>query len=70
MIDKLYEYRFNIFITTQLIILFGSLLFPPEFFDNALSPILFLINTLTGILLISKKKKLMWFLIALFAFMS
>ena len=67
MIDKLYEYRFNIFITTQLIILFGSLLFPPEFFDNTLSPILFLINTSTGILLISKKKKLMWFLIALFA---
>ncbi|OUR94553.1 hypothetical protein A9Q87_02655 [Flavobacteriales bacterium 34_180_T64] len=66
MIDKLYEYRFNIFFITQLIILFGSLLFPHEFFDNILSPILFLVNTLTGILLISKNKKLMWFSIGLF----
>ncbi|WP_165605826.1 ion channel [Flavivirga aquatica] len=47
--------------------MFGSLLFPNDFFEDILTPTLFLINTMAGILLISKKKKLMWFLIGLFA---
>lgn len=66
MIDKLYKHRFEIFLATQVIILFGSLLFPAQFFETVLTPVLFLINTATGILLVSKKKKLMWFLIVLF----
>ena len=66
MIKDLYKHRFEIFFTTQLFILFGSLLFPSEFFENVLTPILFLVNTIAGIFLISKKKKLMWFLIILF----
>ena len=66
MIEKLYSHRFEIFFGTQLIILFGSLFFPNEFFEDVLTPLLFLLNTLAGILLVSKKKKLMWFLIALF----
>ena len=64
-IERLYTHRFEIFFLTQLVILFGSLLFPHEFFEDVLIPILFLLNTLAGILLISKKKKLMWFLILL-----
>ena len=67
MIKDLYKHRYEIFFTTQLFILFGSLLFPSEFFENILTPILFLVNTMAGILLISKKKKLMWFLIILFS---
>jgi len=66
MVKNLYKHRFAIFFTTQLFILFGSLLFPIDFFENVLTPILFLINTAAGILLVSKKKKLMWFLIILF----
>lgn len=67
MIKDLYKHRFEIFFASQLFILFGSLLFPNEFFENVLTPILFLVNTMAGILLISKKKKLMWFLILLFS---
>jgi len=67
MVKNLYNHRFEIFLTTQVVILFGSLLFPNEFFETVLTPVLFLINTAAGILLVSKKKKLMWFLILLFA---
>ncbi|MCD2257795.1 ion channel [Psychroserpens luteolus] len=66
MIKDLYKHRFEIFFATQLFILFGSLLFPSEFFENVLTPILFLVNTIAGIFLVSKKRKLMWFLIILF----
>ena len=66
MIRDLYKHRYEIFFITQLVILFGSLLFPSEFFEDILTPILFLINTMAGILLISKKKRLMLFLIILF----
>ena len=66
MIKDLYKHRFEIFFGTQLCILFGSLLFPSEFFEMVLTPILFLVNTIAGIFLVSKKKKLMWFLIILF----
>ncbi len=67
MIKDLYNHRFEIFFVTQLTILFGSLLFPGEFFETILTPVLFLVNTIAGIFLISKKKRLMWFLIVLFA---
>ena len=68
MINHLYKNRFEIFLTTQLIILFGSLLFPYNFFEYTLLPILYLISILAGILMISKKKKLMWVAIVLFTF--
>ena len=67
MVKKLYHHRFEIFLTTQLAILFGSLLFPHDFFEYTLLPLLYLISIAAGILMISKKKKLMWFCIALFA---
>lgn len=66
MIEKLYKIRFEIFFFTMLSILFGSLIFPLEWFEDKLMPILFLLNIASGILLISKKKKLMWFFIILF----
>lgn len=65
-IDNLYSHRFEIFLGTQLAILFGSLLVPQEFYDTVLSPLLFLLAIVSGILMISKKKKLMWFFIVLF----
>jgi Ion channel len=62
----LYHYRFELFLISQLAILFGSLVVPELFFKDIISPILFLSNLLLGILLISKKRKQMWFFIALF----
>ncbi|MBE7629326.1 ion channel [Tenacibaculum piscium] len=65
MLDKLYNHRFEFFFFSQLSILFGSLIVPQTFFDERLSPILFLINLSAGILLISKKKILLRFFIFL-----
>ena len=66
MIKTLYKNRFEIFLTVQLTLLFGSLLFPHDFFEYVLTPILYLLNILAGILMISKQKKAMWFCIVLF----
>ena len=70
MLKKLYPYRFEIFFFSQIAILFGSLLVPLTFFENIASPILSQINLLAGILLISKKRKLMWFLVVLLVITS
>lgn len=67
MIGKLYKYRFEIFFFSQITILFGSLIFPPVFFEVILAPFLFVINLAAGIILISKRKKLMWFFTVLLA---
>ncbi len=65
MMKKLYPYRFELFLFSQIAILFGSLLVPGNFFEDVISPLLFLVNLIAGVLLISKKKKLMWFFIVL-----
>ena len=67
MIKRLYKNRFEIFLATQIVILFGSLFFSHDFFEYTLLPILYLASIAAGILVISKKKNLMWFSIALFA---
>jgi len=66
MYKKLYKNRFEIFLITQLTILFGSLFFPHNFFEYKLLPILYLVSIGAGILMISKNKKLTWFFIILF----
>lgn len=65
MLQKLYPYRFQIFLCSQIAILFGSLIVPSIFFEDVLSPSLFLANLIAGIILISEKKKRMWFLVIL-----
>ncbi len=70
MLKKIYPYRFEIFFFSQIAILFGSLLVPLTFFENIASPILSQINLLAGILLISKERKLMWFLVVLLVITS
>ncbi len=67
MMEKLYKYRFEFFLITQLSILFGSLFFPKNFYDHTLLPILYLVSILSGILVISKTKKLMWIVVVLFS---
>ncbi len=66
----MYGYRFELFFFSLLAILFGSLLFPVDFFQEKLMPVLFLINIIAGIVLISKKKKLFWIFIFLFVGLS
>jgi len=66
-LNKIYQYRFEIFLISQLSILFGSLVFPSELYDNTLYSLFLLANLIAGINLISKKKKLMWFFITLLA---
>lgn len=65
MLQRLYTYRFEIFFFSQISILFGSLIVPSTLFENIVSPVLFQVNLLAGILLLSKKKSLMWFVIVL-----
>lgn len=66
MLKKLYHIRFELFFFTQLAILFGSIIIPYELFDNVLLPILFLVNLIAGIVLISKSKRKLWFFVSLF----
>lgn len=65
MLKRLYPHRFEIFFFSQIGILFGSLIVPSAFFETFLSPALFFINLLAGIVLLLKQKKVMWFLVAL-----
>ncbi|MFD1293980.1 ion channel [Lutibacter holmesii] len=58
MVDKIYPYRFEIFFISLITILFGAIFFPNKLIEDILSPILFIINFLSGILMISKTKKL------------
>ena len=67
MLDKIYPYRFELFFFSLTTILFGAIFFPNQFFEDILSPILFIINFLSGILMISKTKKLRRFFLFLLA---
>lgn len=63
MIHKLYHYRFESFLLSQLAILFGSLLMPLSYFD-IMSPIFFFLNIITGSFFIGKKDRVpVWFII-------
>lgn len=65
MLKRIYQYRFEIFLISQISILFGSLVFPSELYENTLYPLFLIINVIAGINLISKKKKLAWFFVSL-----
>ncbi|WP_394971032.1 potassium channel family protein [uncultured Croceitalea sp.] len=63
--EKLYSNRFEFFFFTQIAVLFGSLFVPGEIFEESVGPILFLLNLIAGIILISKRKDLFWFFLVL-----
>ncbi|WP_033956273.1 ion channel [Psychroserpens jangbogonensis] len=67
MFEKLYPYRFELFLTTQLLVLFGSIAMPISWFENWIMPLLLLLNISSGILLAFKKKRLFRFLLAFLA---
>jgi len=64
MLDKLYPYRFELFFVTQLTVLFGSIVIPDAVFENWMSPILLTGNLIFGVVLVSKNKYIVWFLLA------
>lgn len=63
--EKLYQYRFEFFLATQLFILFGSLFVSYTMFENWINPLFLLSNLITGLILISKKKWLTFILMLL-----
>jgi len=62
----LFTNRFDIFLLSQLAVLFGSLLFNIDLYENRIQPLLIILSIAAGINLISKNKPLMWVLIILF----
>jgi len=56
-IEYLYPYRFSIFLSSLLFILFGTLFVPSKLFHVFVNPVFFIVNILAGILLIWNKKK-------------
>ena len=59
MLDRLYQYKFEVFLYSQVAILFGALIVPARLFETTISPILFYINLIAGgILLMSENRTL------------
>lgn len=63
--DYLYPYRFELFLVSLFSILFGSLFVPSTWFESVISPVLLIINLMAGVVLTSKNKRAMRFLLAL-----
>lgn len=57
MVEKLFQYRFELFFFSLITILFGEVIFPGPIFDNIIIHILFLINISSGLFIFKKKKK-------------
>lgn len=67
LLTKLYPRRFELILLTQLAILFGSLLMPTYWFETWVSPVMLIFNLFAGVVLSSKNKPLMKFLLVLVA---
>lgn len=65
LLQHLYPYRYKLFLISLLLILFGSLIIPNDFFEDYVSPLLLITNLLAGIVLTYEKRRLMNFLIVL-----
>jgi hypothetical protein len=67
MFKKIFNYRIELYFLSLLLILFGSIIFPIELFEDVILPILSLANIITGILLIYKKRLIFRVFILLFS---
>ena len=65
MLEKIYPYRFPFFLISLIATLFGALIFPGSLYENIISPIISLFSLIAGVVLISRKNKLMLFFIIL-----
>ncbi len=61
MLKRLYPYRFEVFLLSQMIIIFNSIIFAGDIFTGWIGPLSFQINFVSALILLSKKKKLMGF---------
>ncbi len=62
------KYRFEVYLLTACMVLFGSLLIPEPAFDRWVSPLTLNLNLAAGFVLISTRRKAFWSYAALFAF--
>lgn len=67
--EKIYKYRFGLFLMSQLVILFGSLLIPAGNIESIILSLFFIINVIAAIILVSKNRLLVIIFIGLFLFM-
>ncbi|MBG7629104.1 MAG: two pore domain potassium channel family protein [Bacteroidetes bacterium] len=58
MLEKLFPYRFELFFISLTTILFGGVFFPSQIFHTIIDPVFFIVNILSGIVMLSKTKKL------------
>ena len=58
MLEKLFPYRFELFFISLTTILFGGVFFPAQIFHTIIDPVFFIVNILSGIVMLSKTKKL------------
>lgn len=68
MMSNIYQYRFSVFFFSQLVILFGSLLIPNEGLEKIILSFFFIINLVTGIVLVRKTMSLFWLFILFFLY--
>lgn len=66
MFKHFYRHRYEMFLMTQFLILFGSLFTLESIYERILLPCLFLVNIAAGVLMVSDRKKIMWLLVAIF----
>ncbi|WP_088342054.1 potassium channel family protein [Robiginitalea sediminis] len=67
MIKTLQTYRFEAYLLTGCLVLFGSLLFPEGPFERWISPLFLNLNIAAGFLLITMRRKALWAYTLLFA---
>ncbi len=65
MFKKLFAYRFELLIVSQILILFGSLFVPTQWYANYFNPLLFIANLAVGLLFFSPNKWKLRFIILL-----
>lgn len=58
MLKRLYPYRFEIFLLSQMIIIFNSIIFAGDIFAGWIGPLSFQINFVSALILLSRKKKI------------
>ncbi|MCO4820823.1 MAG: two pore domain potassium channel family protein [Flavobacteriaceae bacterium] len=66
MINTLYNIRFELFFYSLICVLFGSLFFPLEIYADTISPVLFLLNFLSGMLFFIHRKKQVLIVVLIF----
>lgn len=65
--EKLRTFRFEAYLLTACLVLFGSLIFPAPVFEHWISPLFLNLNIAAGFVLISMRRKAFWYYAGIFA---